>query len=189
MFANVIIYLGMYAKQQTIITALIAFLLGFIIAWMIFGRSPVAEAPIEESEEAGTSSLPAISKNEVSEEKASVDSDVISKPIVFLKEVPVVHDQPAGATVLVKEVVFGKPSWIVAREERKGSIGNILGALWLPSGTHQNREVELLRETVAGGMYYVFLHDDDGDKKFNSSIDLPITDSLGKPISVPFRAL
>lgn len=178
-----------FMKQQTIITGLIAFLLGFIIAWMIFGRSPVAEAPIEEGEKAGTSSLPAVSKNEVSEERVSVDSGNISKLPVSSKEAPMVDDQPAGATVLVKEVVFSRPFWIVVREDRKGSIGNILGALWLPSGTHQNREVELLRGTVTGGMYYVFLHDDDGDKKFSSSIDLPMTDSFGKAFSVTFRAL
>jgi hypothetical protein len=85
-----------------------------------------------------------------------------------------VENQGAGATTSVSKVVFGAPGWVVVRENNGGEMGNILGALWLPVGNHENAVVELLRGTVSGKSYFVVLYNDNGDKKFNKEVDFPI---------------
>lgn len=95
-----------------------------------------------------------------------------------------IDDQPAGEMVVVSSVTFGAPGWVAVHDGVTGMPGNTIGASWLPAGTHTNVNVELVRPMIAGNQYFLVLHSDDGDKKYNSKIDLALSGSV--PFS--FRA-
>jgi hypothetical protein len=98
-----------------------------------------------------------------------------------------VIDQNAGMTVAVSKVTLSNAGWVVVREDTGNGMGNILGALWLPAGTKEGASVELLRTTEAKKNYFVALYTDNGDKKFDKTVDLPIAVD-GKVISGIFSA-
>lgn len=98
------------------------------------------------------------------------------------------NDQPAGSLVGMAKVVFEHPGWVAVHEDRQGAPGNILGAHWYPEGEQSSAEVELLRPLISEGTYYAMLHTDNGDKLFDKSTDVPLTDSSGNPIMVKFKA-
>lgn len=100
----------------------------------------------------------------------------------------IVTEQPAGNTVAVSLVTVEKESWVAVHEERNGKPGNILGAQLFSAGTNSG-VVELLRATDTGKTYYAVLRGDDGDRQFDYTKDLPLTDSTGKEISVPFTTI
>lgn len=95
-----------------------------------------------------------------------------------------IDDQPAGEMVVVSSVTFGSAGWVAVHDGVTGTPGNTIGATWLPKGTHTNVNVELVRPMIAGNQYFLILHSDDGDKKYNSKIDLPLDGAV--PFS--FRA-
>ncbi len=98
-----------------------------------------------------------------------------------------VADQEPGIVVAVGKIVLASPGWVVIREDRGGEPGNILGARRFDAGEGRG-EVELLRGTVEGGIYYAILHGDDGDRSFDYTADLPLRDQQGNVISMKFRA-
>lgn len=98
-----------------------------------------------------------------------------------------VADQSAGKNVVVGKVSVATAGWIVIHEDRAGKPGNILGALRVDPGTHSGLTVELLRDTSAGQVYYAMLHSDNGDKKFDHAVDLPVQEN-GSPVMTKFMA-
>lgn len=98
-----------------------------------------------------------------------------------------VADQSAGSVVTVSKVTFSAAGWIVVREDTGSGMGSILGAQWLPAGTHENVTVDLLRKTEAKKNYFVVLHGDNGDKKFDKAVDGEVMVG-GKAVSGVFSA-
>ena len=97
-----------------------------------------------------------------------------------------VMDQGAGSVATVASVETDVPVWVVIREDKNGVVGNILGATRVDAGASNNIVITLLRSTVAGQTYRVVLFKDDGDKKFDHAIDIPLT-SGGVLISKAFK--
>lgn len=97
-----------------------------------------------------------------------------------------VLNQAPGMKVIVRRVAFAQAGWIAVHEERSGGLGNVLGAAWLPAGTHENVTVHLLRATSAGSVYYAALYTDNGNKQYEHRIDAPVKDSLGSHIIARF---
>ncbi|MES2953394.1 MAG: hypothetical protein V4674_02445 [Patescibacteria group bacterium] len=119
-------------------------------------------------------------EKEVSKE-VPVKKEVVKTPVVVASDFPItMSDVSAGSTVTVPSVSFDAPGWVAIRE--KGTAGTTfgvtLGATWLPKGDHKNVMVELLRPTLAGGTYFVVLHSDNGDRKYERAND-PIITLLG----------
>lgn len=98
-----------------------------------------------------------------------------------------VDDQPAGFKVVVNMVTFAKTGWLVVHEDSGGVPGKILGARRYDAGIFLG-EVELLRQTEVGKTYYAMLHTDDGDKQFDSKVDLPILGLDARVIMDSFKA-
>jgi hypothetical protein len=98
-----------------------------------------------------------------------------------------VQDQAPGDRVFVSSVVFAASGWVVIHEGQNGVPGNILGAARFDTGGHTG-EVELLRGTVDGGVYYAMLHTDNGDRTFDLKNDTPIRDDTGDPVMMRFAA-
>lgn len=99
-----------------------------------------------------------------------------------------VLDQMAGSLVIVRSATFVRPGWVAIHEDRDGKPGNVLGAALFDRGTAVGL-VELLRRTVAGGLYYAVLHDDDGDHLFEMKEDAILRTTAGEPVLDTFRAL
>ena len=98
-----------------------------------------------------------------------------------------VDNQKAGDRVAVSSVTLEKDAWVAVHEDDGGKPGRILGAQRFLAGTHSGA-VDLLRGTVAGGMYYAMLHADDGDHAFDVAKDVPIKDAGGDPVMAKFTA-
>lgn len=140
--------------------AIAAFLVGLFVGWLAFAPA----SPEGPSEEGLLSDSPLVLSG----------GNTVT-----------VDDQMPGQTVSLKSVVFEEAGWVAVHEDREGKPGNILGAAWFPGGMSSG-EVELLRATTDGGTYYAMLHKDDGDKKFDHTIDTPLTDGEGNPLMVKF---
>ncbi len=98
-----------------------------------------------------------------------------------------VNDQPAGDKVEVTMATLSKAGWVVIHEDDNGAAGKVLGARRYEPGIYL-AEVELLRPTESGKMYYAMLHLDDGDKEFNLSNDGPIKGEDGRVVMDSFKA-
>lgn len=99
-----------------------------------------------------------------------------------------VNDQASGSNVEVSFITLARDGWVVIHEERDGKPGNILGALRFNAGESQKGVVELLRPTVEGKTYFAMIHLDDGDRQFDHTKDLPVTDQQGNVIMMRFVA-
>ena len=98
-----------------------------------------------------------------------------------------VNDQLAGDKVEVTMVTLSKAGWVVIHEDDNGASGKVLGARRYEPGIYL-AEVELLRPTESGKMYYAMLHLDDGDKEFNLGKDAPIKGDDGIVVMDSFKA-
>ncbi len=98
-----------------------------------------------------------------------------------------VNDQPAGDKVEITMVTISKAGWVVIHEDDNGASGRVLGARRYEPGIYL-AEVELLRPTESGKMYYAMLHLDDGDKEFNLNNDGPIKGEDGRVVMDSFKA-
>jgi len=148
-------------SKRVVLTAIVFFLIGFGAAWMV--AKPV-EAPKEDTSEQETieNNIPLMGSNAIE-----------------------VDDQKVGPTVSIKSIKFERAGWVAIHDDLDGVPGNILGAAWFPSGENSGA-VELLRNTGDGKTYFAMLHNDDGDKKFDHKIDVPITDASSTIIMVKF---
>lgn len=99
-----------------------------------------------------------------------------------------VEDQEPGNSVMVQSLTLGTDGWVVIHDDMSGKPGHILGARRLNAGTYAGQSVELLKETEEGQVYYVMLHADDGDKKFDYRVDLPVKNETGNPVMMRFVA-
>lgn len=97
-----------------------------------------------------------------------------------------VNDQQPGLSVAVALVTLARDGWVVVHEDRDGKPGSILGAQRFNAGANQSGSVDLLRATEEGKVYYAMLHSDDGDRAFDHTKDLPITDPQGNVILMRF---
>lgn len=98
-----------------------------------------------------------------------------------------VNDQPAGDKVEITMATLSKAGWVVIHEDDNGASGKVLGARRYEPGIYL-AEVELLRPTESGKIYYAMLHLDDGDKEFNLSSDGPIKGEDGRVVMDSFKA-
>jgi len=98
-----------------------------------------------------------------------------------------VEDQKPGDRVVIKSVVLGTIGWVVIHDDNNGKPGHILGAHRFNAGTYTG-QVELLKATEEGKVYYAMLHADNGDKQFDYRTDLPINDAGGNPVMMRFVA-
>lgn len=99
----------------------------------------------------------------------------------------IVSNQIPGEVVMVTEVTMSEAGWIAVHDNNDNVPGNILGAYYLPEGTHKNQMIPLLRAVAEDKSYFVIIHKDDGDRVFNHKIDLPALNSLGKIETIDFR--
>lgn len=94
--------------------------------------------------------------------------------------------QLPGDLVVVKEVVMAKAGWVAIHDDIDGKPGRILGAYYLPAGTVYDQVIPLLRAVVDTQSYFAVIHEDDGDKTFDYTKDLPRLDKDGQSEGMQF---
>lgn len=175
-------------NSNTIWAAVIGLVVGLILGWLIghntfsSNGSKAVSVKGEETTTGFTETMP------VAEERSSNALVVNSSLSEESNSAVMVKDQAAGASVSVGSVEADASTWVVVREDKNGVLGNILGATRIDAGNSSNVAVSLLRSTVAGQTYQVVLFKDDGDRKFDHKIDVPLT-SGGILIAQSFKAL
>jgi len=97
-----------------------------------------------------------------------------------------VLDQKAGNLVFIQHIDASVPTWVAVRDVADGVVGNILGAEMITTAT-DDLPVTLLRSTVVGQKYAVFLYQEDGDGVFNFKKDALVMQS-NTPVSAVFTA-
>ena len=99
------------------------------------------------------------------------------------KNLVLVTDYTAGKTATVARVVLEKPGYVMIHEDLSGKPGAIIGSsALLPIGESSDVVVNLKRASKDGEVLYAMLHMDDGDGKFNATVDVPLTDSSGNVV-------
>lgn len=161
-----------------VLTAVIAFLIGFGSAWLYLTKNPTTleRGFFAKSQQTSGKSIVTPVTGQTSQDQ--VESNKVA-----------VGDQPAGITVSVKSVTFQKSGWVVIHEDDgAGKPGKILGAQLYDAGTFADTKVDLLRGTIAGRAYFAMLHDDNGDRAFDPKLDKSILGEGGAPVMIEFKA-
>jgi hypothetical protein len=167
----------------------IAFVLGFGIAWVSFKNQDGANVAMD-SGDTDENRVEAVIEDTDGGLVMDDDSDSPTSSIALSGVSLSVLDQAPGKSVFVEEVTSQNQVWVVIVEDNDGAKGNILGA------GHFDPEdkagiVKLLRGTVEGGSYYALLYFEDSNletgRSFDLEKDLPLVDSTGNAIEVRFN--
>ncbi|MEK7390681.1 MAG: hypothetical protein AAB635_00915 [Patescibacteria group bacterium] len=166
-------------SNNSIVIGIVGLIVGLVLGWLMgnggWGTKEVPRDDDGSEKAAGTeNSLNALLANS----SPSQESD----SAIF------VVDQGAGNVATVASVETDVSAWVVVREDKNGVVGNILGASRVDSGASNNIVIYLLVPTTADKTYRVVLFKDDGDRKFDYRIDVPLT-SGGVLISKSFKTL
>lgn len=166
-------------KTQLVVVFIIGLLIGTFASPLIFSDS-------YESDEI-TSDNNTLEKIDIP--SGTEERDVSTLDTTSSDNVITVLDQLAGDRVLIDTVELSVSGWVVVHEDLEGSFGNALGAARFDTGQHKRGYVKLLRNTVPDTLYYVILYQDNGDKQFSLSDDIPLTDLANNPIGATFRTI
>lgn len=165
-----------------IITFVVAFWLGFFVGWLIIDRNGEAGASRFIKEE-----------NKIFPDGKNVET--IQNSFLTSGDGNALRgeDQLAGKNARVASVRLDREGWVAIHEDDGGKPSAILGAAWLPAGSHENVEINLLRGIEAGRRYYAMLHhevnDGVGSHLFDLEKDLPMQDTKGNIIIVSFETI
>jgi hypothetical protein len=96
-----------------------------------------------------------------------------------------VADQFPGNIVYVSNATFGKNGFVVIHKDENGAPGKIIGSAYFAKGVNPGT-VELTESLTEGGKYFAMVHDDDGDRIFDATKDLPSKDTSGAVIMKSF---
>lgn len=162
-------------NTKLIVSAIVGFAVGVGAAWLWGMNKEVAEAPTVNDGKTVTGTTT---------DTNNVQSNTVSGSTIG-KNIVVVEDQDAGTRVFVKQVILQTVGWVVIHERVNGQVGNALGAGRFEAGTNEG-EIELLRATEAGRMYFALLYKDDGDKLFDLKKDTRLTDTSGQSVQATF---
>jgi len=166
-----------YSRNNLISAFLIGILAGFGV-YSMWDNSSAVRGIVGQEKDTGGAAM----------EETPLDENSVAMELEHSGENTIsVVDQPAGLKVIIESATLAEQGWVVIHEDRDGAPGNILGAQRFEPGTSAG-EVELLRNTVEGGLYYAMLHGDDGDGQFDYTKDLAIMEN-DAPVMVTFNAV
>jgi heme A synthase len=157
-------------------------IIALLAIWIIasYATAPKSEAPttsdtITDSSEATTIETPGTNTISAIESPLTGGSAGPNKGTLTnsapISSAILVSNQIAGGMVKIDNVALTFDGWVVIHEDRNGAPGNVLGAQRFDMGTYAGGQVELQRNTVAGGKYYAMLHVDNGNKLFDLKDD------------------
>ncbi len=98
-----------------------------------------------------------------------------------------VSPQFPGNTLYLDSVTLANGGWVAVHESNAGAPGKVIGSKYFAAGTNPG-SIDLSSSMVSGKEYIVMLHADNGDMKFDESIDPPLRDSYGNIIMTTIKA-
>ena len=98
-----------------------------------------------------------------------------------------VDDQFPGSVVFLSSVTLPKGGFVVIHTNDNGKPGKIIGSKYFEAGTNTG-DINLTELSQEGKYYWIALYEDDGDKIFNPTKDLPIKDASGNQIIKKIQA-
>ena len=159
-----------FFTTKVIIAFVVGILIGFLGTWVSMRDSAKPADDMKDNVE-------------IADEKEKKPEDIkLSGDNAIL-----VRDQKVGVVVNVELVTLKNDGWVVIHESDNGVLGNALGAQLFLQGVSSGT-VDLLRGMEAGKTYYAVVRQDDGDRAFDLSKDLLLSDGRGDPIQVSFKA-
>jgi hypothetical protein len=93
----------------------------------------------------------------------------------------VMSDQYPGNVVYLSSVQLQNGGWVVIQKDNAGQPGAIIGSAWFDAGINPGK-VTVTSPIVDGGTYYAVLYSDNGDQKFDPTVDMPLKDASGNII-------
>lgn len=146
---------------QWVVTAIVVIVL-IVIGIMVFGKKSPAPATPGDTTSTAAPNAP------------GVNSIVMS-------------DQYPGNVVYISSVQLANAGWVVIHKDNKGAPGAIIGSAWSEAGINPVK-ITLSEPMIDGSTYYAMLHSDNGDKKFDAAVDMPLKDSNNNVIMRVFRS-
>ncbi|MDB5239035.1 MAG: hypothetical protein JWO00_370 [Candidatus Parcubacteria bacterium] len=98
----------------------------------------------------------------------------------------VMSDQYPGNVVYLSSVQLQKAGWVEIHKDNAGQPGAYIGSAFVQSGINPVK-ITLTEPVIDGGTYYAMLHSDNGDQKFDATVDLPLKDASGNIIMRVFH--
>lgn len=188
----------MISLKKTMVITIIALVLGsfagFNIGKLAFRKEKAPERMDDKKIEQGASMLQkdlvALPKQNKAGSSMPASPDPVSiMPSVSSEGVTIsVSSQAPGTTVEVAKISLASSGWVVIHEESNGVPGKILGARRFEKGVHSGN-VELLRNTESGKIYFAVIHSDDQNHTFDYKSDLPLKDASGGLVMTKFKAM
>ncbi len=171
---------GLSENKKILVAALVGFLIGVgsVLVWNISRVEKTLET-VADVEKVDTTGL------ETPNETVKKGGAAVVPVLTLGKSFVSVDDQPAGDLVQLTSVSLERDGWVAILESTDGQLGNVLGARRFPKGTSQGN-IELLRGTVPGTLYYAVLYSDDGNRIFELGTDAQLVDSTKQPIKDSF---
>ncbi|MDD5164987.1 MAG: hypothetical protein PHG25_00385 [Candidatus Pacebacteria bacterium] len=148
---------------QWVVTVVVIIVLIIIGIWVFGGKS---------------ASLP-------SDQNAIATDDTSNTPGALNRVV--MGDQYPGNVVYLNSAQFENPGWVVIHADNAGTPGKIIGQMYFVAGISPGK-ITLTQPMVDGVTYYAMMHSDNGDKKFDATLDLPLKDANGNIIMKVFHA-
>lgn len=135
----------------------------------------VSETEVEEGKKALAADAETDGKMSESKATKAIEQTAAVTASVVLGSVPklTVSNQTGGEHVFVTASGVDAPVWVAVREEKDGTLGNILGARKVFADT-ADIDIPLLRPTVPGGSYVLVMYEDVGETAFNHKEDILI---------------
>lgn len=99
----------------------------------------------------------------------------------------VMSDQYPGNVVYLSSAQFANPGWVVIQADNNGAPGTILGETYFTSGINPGK-ISLSSPMIDGSTYYAVMYSDNGDQKFDPTVDKPLMDANGNVIMKVFHA-
>lgn len=116
------------------------------------------------------------------ENNSNITTTISSSKITLSNQIP-------GEVVLISEVTMPEQGWVAVHDDNEGEPGNILGAYFLPAGTHKSQMIPLLRAITDDNSYLIVIHGDNGDRVFDYKADTPILNTNGQIETAVFSVI
>lgn len=167
--------------QKTIVAFIAGLIIGGLLVWVFSAPSETTPLEITVGEDTAKSAVSGdTKKNDVIEK-----SEVTTVPVVVGEGSVTALDQAAGSIVVISNLELpAEEGWVVVRDYSNGVSGNILGAARYSSTQNLVPDnVRLLRNTEVGNTYQVLYFSENGDRVFDLSDDVAVTNGSGVVIA------
>jgi hypothetical protein len=164
-------------RVDVLVGAIVALVIGLLVGYG-WGRQMGGAGDLKMADEQAATSTQPAGTQLIGSDQAKVTGTVAEGNSLS------VVGQPAGMSVVVRSVTLTEKAWIAIRDQS----GSTLGAALVPTGTHADVSIPLLRPTQAGENYQALIYFDDGTKTFDLHTETIVLNPDGSVAGATFDA-